>query len=91
VNPVVTAVGLIFTGSNDRKIRALDSSTGKTAWEYEAPAAIEGMPAVSKSNGREYIFFCAAGRHATCAHSITEQPAPQAPIHGSYISFALPQ
>jgi glucose dehydrogenase len=91
VNPVVTAGGLIFTGSNDRKIRALDSSTGKTLWEYEAPAAIEGMPAVYESNGREYIVFCAAGRDATHAHSIPGEPASQAPIHGSYISFALPQ
>jgi quinoprotein glucose dehydrogenase len=91
VNPVVTAGGLIFTGSNDRKIRALDSSTGKTLWEYEAPAAIEGMPAVYESNGREYIVFCAAGRDSAGTHSIRGQPASQAPpIHGSYISFALP-
>jgi quinoprotein glucose dehydrogenase len=91
VNPVVTAGGLIFTGSNDRKIRALDSSTGKTLWEYEAPAAIEGMPAVYESNGREYIVFCAAGRDATRTHSMAGQHAPQPSIHGSYISFALPQ
>jgi glucose dehydrogenase len=90
VNPVVTAGGLIFTGSNDRKIRALDSSTGKTLWEYEAPAAIEGMPAVYENNGREYIVFCAAGRDAARIHS-RRQPASQAPIHGSYIAFALPQ
>jgi len=88
VNPVVTAGGLIFTGSNDRKIRALDSSTGKTLWECEAPAAIEGMPAVYESNGREYIVFCAAGRDPARTHSMPQ--APQASIHGSYISFALP-
>jgi quinoprotein glucose dehydrogenase len=91
VNPVVTAGGLIFTGSNDRKIRALDSSTGKTLWEYEAPAAIEGMPAVYESNGREYIVFCAAGRDSARTPSIPGQPPLQAPIHGSYIAFALPQ
>ena len=92
VNPVVTAGGLIFTGSNDRKIRALDSSTGKTLWEYEAPAAIEGMPAVYESNGREYIVFCVAGRDATRTRSLPGQPAGQGPaIHGSYISFTLPR
>ena len=89
VDPVVTAGGLIFTGSNDRKIRALDSSTGKTLWEYDAPAAIEGMPAVYESNGREYIVFCAAGRDARRAH-VPGEPASQAPIRGSYIAFALP-
>jgi quinoprotein glucose dehydrogenase len=87
VNPVVTAGGLIFTGSNDRKIRALDSSTGKTLWEYEAPAAIEGMPAVYESNGREYIVFCVAGRDSARTRSSLGQPS----IHGSYIAFALPQ
>jgi quinoprotein glucose dehydrogenase len=91
VNPVVTAGGLIFTGSRDHKIRALDSSTGKTLWEYEAPAAIEGMPAVYESNGREYIVFCAAARDMTRTHSMPGQPASQTPIHGSYIAFALPQ
>ncbi len=91
VNPVVTAGGLIFTGSNDRKIRALDSSTGKTLWEYQAPAAIEGMPAVYESNGREYIVFCAAGRDAARIQSMPGEPASQAPIHGSYVAFALPQ
>jgi outer membrane protein assembly factor BamB len=29
VGPVVTAGGLIFTGTRDRKVRALDSATGK--------------------------------------------------------------
>lgn len=91
VDPVVTAGGLIFTGSNDRKIRALDSSTGKTLWEYEAPAAIEGMPAVYESKGREYIVFCAAGRDTTRTRGVPGQPPSQTPIHGSYISFALPQ
>jgi quinoprotein glucose dehydrogenase len=91
VNPVVTAGGLIFTGSNDRKVRALDSATGKTLWEYEAPSAIEGMPAVYESNGREYIVFCAAGRDPIRTHSIPGRPVSQAPVRGSYIAFALPQ
>ena len=91
VDPVVTAGGLIFTGSRDCKIRALDSATGKTLWEYEAPAALEGMPAIYESNGREYIVFCAAARATTRTHSVPGHPASQEPIHGSYIAFALPQ
>ena len=91
VDPVVTAGGLIFTGSRDRKIRALDSATGKTVWEYEAPAALEGMPAVYEVNGREYIVFCAAARATTRTHAVPGHPASQEPIAGSYIAFALPQ
>ena len=36
VGPVVTAGGLIFTGTRDRKVRAFDVETGKVLWEKEA-------------------------------------------------------
>jgi quinoprotein glucose dehydrogenase len=49
------------------------------------------MPAVYESNGREYIVFCAAGRDSARKPSAPGQAALQAPIHGSYIAFALPQ
>ena len=90
VNPVVTAGGLIFTGSRDRKIRALDSSTGKVLWETEVDAALEGMPAVYEVEGREYVVFCAAARSTTHTHAIPGHPASTDPIHGAYIAFALP-
>src|ERR1700758_5106489 len=46
VGPVVTAGGLIFTGTRDRKVRALDVTNGKVLWEHELDSALEGMPAV---------------------------------------------
>ncbi|MBS1823077.1 MAG: PQQ-binding-like beta-propeller repeat protein [Acidobacteria bacterium] len=90
-NPVVTAGGLIFAGSRDRKVRALDSSTGKMLWEAELDAAIEGMPAIYEVNGREYVVFCAAARSTTHTHAIPGHPASQDPIHGAYVAFALPE
>jgi quinoprotein glucose dehydrogenase len=90
INPVVTAGGLIFTGSRDRKIRALDSATGKTLWETEVDAALEGMPAIYEVDGREYIVFCAAARATTHTHATPGHPSSQDPIHGAYIAFALP-
>ena len=90
VNPVVTAGGLIFTGSRDRKIRALDSRTGKVLWETEAGAALEGMPAIYEVGGREYVVFCAAARATTRTHATAGHAASQDPIHGSYLAFALP-
>src|SRR5579885_952220 len=50
VGPVVTAGGLIFTGTRDREIRALDVDTGKVLWKAEVDAGIEGMPAVYQAN-----------------------------------------
>lgn len=90
VNPVVTAGGLIFAGSRDRKVRALDSATGKVLWETEVGAAMDGMPAIYEVDGRQYVVFCAAARSTTHTHAIPGHPASQEPIHGAYVAFALP-
>jgi len=88
--PVVTAGGLIFTGTRDRKARAIDSQTGKVLWEATLDAALEGMPAVYEVNGREYIVFCAAAQATTHTHDLPGHPALNAPIPGAYVAFALP-
>jgi len=81
---------LIFTGTRDKKVRALDSATGKVLWESEVAAAVEGMPAVYEAGGREYVVFCAAAQATTYTHNVPGHPAVQAPIPGAYIAFALP-
>jgi len=90
VGPVLTAGGVIFTGTRDRKVRALDSATGRVLWEAEVDAAVEGMPAVYQIDGREYIVFCAAAQATTYTHNVPGHPAVQAPIPGAYVAFALP-
>jgi len=90
VGPVVTAGGLIFTGTRDRKVRALDSATGRVLWEAEVGAALEGMPAVYQIDGREYVVFCAAAQATTHTHDLPGHPAVNTPIPGAYISFSLP-
>jgi quinoprotein glucose dehydrogenase len=82
VGPVVTAGGLLFTGTRDRRVRAFDIATGKQLWEREIPMALEGMPAVYQGNGREYIVFCASAQ-------VGLTPATQVKIDGEYIAFAL--
>jgi quinoprotein glucose dehydrogenase len=82
VGPVITAGGLIFTGSRDRKVRAFDVTNGKLLWEREVPMALEGMPAVFEVAGREYIVFCAAAQAGLTR-------ATQEKVHGAYIAFAL--
>lgn len=84
VGPVITAGGLLFTGTRDKKVRAFDIETGKPIWEFEVGAALEGMPAVYQLNGRQYIVFCAAAQEGLTL-------ATQKPIKGSYVAFALPQ
>ena len=83
VGPVVTAGGLIFTGTRDREVRALDVETGKVLWEKQVDAALEGMPAVYEIGGRQYIVFCASAQVGLI-------PATQGKVSGAYVAFALP-
>jgi quinoprotein glucose dehydrogenase len=89
VGPVVTAGGLIFAGTRDRKVRAIDSQTGKVLWETTLDAALEGMPAVYEVKGREYVVFCAAAQATTYTHDLPGHPASRAPIPGAYVAFTL--
>jgi quinoprotein glucose dehydrogenase len=83
VGPVITAGGLLFTGTRDKKVRAFDVETGRLLWEADVGAALEGMPAVYQIKGHEYIVFCASAQAGLT-------PATQSPIHGAYVAFALP-
>jgi quinoprotein glucose dehydrogenase len=84
VGPVVTAGGLLFSGTRDRTVRAFDVETGKALWEKEVDAALEGIPAVYESGGREFIVFCASAQAGLT-------PATQRRIAGAYVAFALPR
>jgi len=90
VGPVVTAGGLIFTGTRDRQIRAMDVDSGKVLWKAEVSAGIEGIPAVYEVNGKQYVVYCAAARATTHTHATPGHPASDAPIAGAYVAFALP-
>jgi quinoprotein glucose dehydrogenase len=85
--PVVTGGGLLFIGtSSDRKFRARDQDTGKVLWEYDLPAASEGVPAVYQLGGREYIVVPVGGDGLFSA----VQPNMPKPGPSQYIAFALP-
>jgi quinoprotein glucose dehydrogenase len=91
VGPVVTAGGLIFTATRDRKVRALDADSGKVLWEAEVNAALEGIPAVYQIGGREYLVVCAAAQATTHIHASPGHPAVNGRIEGAYVAFALPE
>jgi quinoprotein glucose dehydrogenase len=91
VGPVVTAGGLIFTGTRDRAVRALDVETGTVLWKTEVAAGIEGIPAVYEVDGRQYVVYCAAARATTRTHASPWGPASTDPIPGAYVAFALPR
>jgi quinoprotein glucose dehydrogenase len=85
--PVATASGLLFVGtSSDRKFRARDAATGKVVWEFDLPAASEGVPAIYEVNGRQYIVI-AVGGDGLFPPSLGQTP----PGPSQYMAFALPE
>ena len=84
IGPVVTAGGLIFAGSRDKKVRAFDIDTGEVLWEREVGMAVDGIPAVYDVDGRQYILFCASSQPGLT-------PETEVTIKGEYVAFALPE
>lgn len=86
-SPVATGGGLLFVGtSSDRKFRARDADTGKVLWEYDLPAASEGVPAVYAVGGRQFVVVPVGGDGLFSA----VQPGLPKPGPNQYIAFALP-
>jgi quinoprotein glucose dehydrogenase len=85
VGPVITASGLVFTGTRDRKVRAFDVETGKVVFEKQTEVALEGIPAVRKSvfAVRMWHLPCRGSRDAaTCIDWITAARFSRQPLAG---------
>ena len=75
--PIVTAGGLIFiSGSDDKKFRALEKSTGKLIWETTLPALANATACTYDVSGKQYVAISVGGTK--------ENPS------GSIMAFALP-
>jgi quinoprotein glucose dehydrogenase len=55
--PIVTASGLIFIGgTDDNRIRAFDTRSGKELWTFKLPASVYGTPITYRgSSGKQYV------------------------------------
>src|SRR5476649_599700 len=55
--PIVTGGGLIFIGAtDDKRLRAFDTRTGKELWTFLLPASLYGMPLTYQGrNGKQYV------------------------------------
>jgi alcohol dehydrogenase (cytochrome c) len=52
---LVTAGGLVFTGSYDRYLRAFDDRTGKVLWQMRVQDTPTAFPISYAVNGKQYI------------------------------------
>ena len=85
--PAATGGGLLFVAtSSDHKFRARDAETGKVLWEYDLPAASEGVPAVYEAGGREFVVIPVGGDGEFSGKLGLPKAGPN-----QYVAFALPQ
>jgi quinoprotein glucose dehydrogenase len=85
--PVATGGGLLFVAtSSDRKFRARDADTGEVLWQFDLPAASEGVPAVYAAGGRQFIALPVGGGGLFSQGLSQPEPGP-----GQYMVFALPE
>ncbi|MEO6058254.1 MAG: pyrroloquinoline quinone-dependent dehydrogenase [Gemmatimonadales bacterium] len=79
--PISTAAGVTFmAGTMDRKIRALDTETGRELWSADLPAGGKATPMTFLGrDGRQYVVIAAGGDGETWGAS------------DAIVAFALPR
>ncbi|MPZ19289.1 MAG: PQQ-binding-like beta-propeller repeat protein [Luteitalea sp.] len=103
---VVTAGGLIFSGTPDGTFRAFDKDTGEELWTKKLPLNPLGVAATYEAGGRQYVVISASPLREESDESATPkeaeaiEPAGAAPAkaaetaedeaQAAYFAFALP-
>ena len=86
-----TAGGLVFGGTADRRLFALDAENGDMLWETRLNGDISGAPVTFEVDGRQYLAVGAGGRigQTTSYARLTGITLPQG--SGVIWVFALPE
>lgn len=58
---VATAGGVVFTGSSDKHVVALDARTGRQLWSYPTDAGVNAPPISYQIDGVQYVAVAATG------------------------------
>ena len=63
------ADGIVYVGSNDRNVYALEAATGKLVWKYatgdpvvSSPAVADGIVYIGSEDGKVYALGAATGK-----------------------------
>jgi alcohol dehydrogenase (cytochrome c) len=84
---LVTAGGLVFTGTLTGEFLAADADTGDILWQFQTPSGIIGQPVTWETNGTQYVTIT-SGIGGTYAR----QPDPNlahVPKGGVLLTFKL--
>ena len=58
---LATAGGVVFTGSSDKHVIALDARTGRQLWSFPTDAAVNAPPITYEVDGVQYVAVAATG------------------------------
>lgn len=63
---IVTKSGLLFAGSGDRALYALDARTGEEVWRHTLADQVTGTPMTYRTkSGRQFLVFATTGTNGT--------------------------
>ncbi|MQA91219.1 MAG: PQQ-binding-like beta-propeller repeat protein [Gemmatimonas sp.] len=87
---LATGGGLVFGGTADRELFALNSETGERLWRTRLNGDVSGAPVTFEVDGKQYLAVGAGGRiaQATSYAPLTETDLPAG---GVVWVFALPE
>ncbi len=88
---LVTSGGLVFNGTRDRVLRALDSSTGKLLWKAGLPSLPNSFPLTYTAGGKQYVALVTGG--GTAFDGFVQSLVPEgsaASGNKTIVVFALP-
>ena len=88
---LATGGGLVFNGSMDRYLRALDADKGTLLWQTRLPSQVVGSPITFSVNGRQYIAVTSGGGPIAGSQLAPTPEADTASGANAVYVFALPQ
>jgi alcohol dehydrogenase (cytochrome c) len=89
---LATGGGLLFNGTADRYLHAIDADNGQSLWQTRLPSQVLGGTITFSVNGRQYIAIAAGGGGPAVGLSteMTPEADTTAGSNAMYV-FALPQ
>ena len=88
---LATAGGLLFNGSMDRYLRALDADKGTVLWQTRLPSQVVGSPISFAVNGRQFIAITSGGGPIAATQTAVTPEADTASGANAVYVFALPR
>jgi len=85
---LVTAGGLVFTGTRTGELIAVDADTGEILWRFQTSSGIVGQPVTWQQNGTQYVTVTSGDRNNDNARRQDPNIA-NVPMGGSLWTFKL--